>query len=255
MGKIMILHPMCDGADFARDLLADNEDVEVVSLDRGPAIIRSEMDYALAGLDCVKKAREAEKAGYEAIILTCHGDPNLYPLREAVRIPVLGCTQVAMHLCSLLARRFSILVPHELFTKRSKEDAIARYGFGSKIASIRQVSFEVPLDEVAELSRRRPIPEGIIGPVLNEAIKAIEEDDATAITFGCLFMGMLGDELRGRLRDQGFDVLVVNTLPMALEVARLLVRNKLTHSALAFPLAEHYELRGDEAKEEAIHRP
>jgi len=248
MGKIMVLHPMCDGADFVQDLLAGKEDFEVVSLDKGPRVTRSAMDYALAGPDCVKKAREAEKAGYGAIILTCHGDPNLYSLREAVRIPVLGCTQVAMHLCSLLARRFSILVPHELFTKRSKEDAIARYGFGSKIASIRQVSFEVPLDEVAELSRRRPIPEGIIGPVLNEAIKAIEEDDATAITFGCLFMGMIGDELRKQLKDKGFDVLVVNTLPTALEVARLLVKNKMTHSALAFPLAEHYELRGDEAK-------
>jgi len=56
---------------------------------------------------------------------------------------------------------------------------------------------------------------------------------------------MLGDELRKQLRDRGFDVLVVNTLPMALEVARLLVRNKLTHSASAFPLAEHYDLRGD----------
>jgi len=68
MGKIMILHPMCEGVQFVRDLLAGNEDVEVVSLDRGPAIIRSEMDYALAGLDSVKKAREAEKAGYEAIL-------------------------------------------------------------------------------------------------------------------------------------------------------------------------------------------
>ena len=245
MGKIMILHPMCEGADFARDLLAGNEDVEVVSLDRGPAIIRSEMDYALAGLDCVKKAREAEKAGYEAIILTCHGDPNLYPLREAVRIPVLGCTQVAMHLCSLLARRFSILVPHELFTKRSKEDAIARYGFGSKIASIRHVSFDVPLEEVGELTMRKPVPQTITEPIVNEAIKAIEEDDATAITFGCLFMGMLGDEISGRLKDRGFDVAVINPLPMTLEVAKLLVKNKLTHSALAFPLAEHYELIGD----------
>lgn len=248
MGKIMVLHPMREGADFARALLAGNEDVEVVSLDQGPRVIVSAMDYALAGLDSVRKAREAEKAGYEAIILTCHGDPNLYPLREAVRIPVLGCTQTAMHLCSLLARHFSILIPSELFTKRSKEDAIARYGFESKVASVRQVSFEVPLEEVGELSRRKPIQKEIIEPILDEAIKAIEEDDATAITFGCLFMGMLGDELHKRLRDRGFDVLIINPLPMTLEVARLLVNNKLSHSPLAFPLAAHYELGGDEVE-------
>ena len=245
MEKIMVLHPMCDGADFVQALLAGKGDFDVVSLDKGPRVTRSAMDYALAGPDCVKKAREAEKAGYGAIILTCHGDPNLYSLREAVRIPVLGCTQVALHLCSLLARRCSILIPREPYARWSKEDAIARYGLESKIASIRRVSFDVPLEETGELSRRRPIPEELTGPILNEAIKAIEEDDATAITFGCLFMGMLADELRSRLKERGFDVVIINPLPMTLEVAKLLVKNKLTHSALAFPLAEHYELIGD----------
>jgi len=254
MGKIMVLHPMCDGADFARELIANYEDVDVVSLDQGPTITRSAMDYALAGPDSVKKAREAEKAGYEAIILSCHGEPNLHPLRESVRIPVLGCTQVAMHLCSLLARRATILIPREIFAKRSKEDVINRNGLQSRLASVRQVSFDVPLEDVGELSRRRPVPEELIGPVVNEAIKAIEEDDATAITFGCLFMGMIASEIQQRLKDEGYDVLVVNPLPMAVEVARLLVKNKLSHSALAFPLAEHYEVKGLEVEKEAVHK-
>ena len=252
MGKIMVLNPMRDGTDFLRELLAGYEDVEVVSLDKGPRITRSGMDYALAGPDSVKKAREAERQGYEAIVLSCHGEPNLYPLRESVRIPVLGPTQVAMHLCSLLARQFSILIPMELYTKRSKEDVAARSGFESKIASVRQVSFDVPLEDVGELSRRRPIPEELISPVVNEAIKAVEEDDATAITFGCGFMGMIADELQGRLKERGFDMPVINPLPMAVEVARLLIKNKLTHSALAFPLAEHYEIRGEEGEGEAV---
>ena len=245
MGKIMVLHHMCKGEELFQELLAGKEDIEVVSLDKGPTIIRSAMDYALAGPHMVKKVREAERAGYKAIVLTGNADVNLYPLRESVRIPVVGPLQVAMHLCSLLARRFSILVPRELYTKRSKEDTIARYSFESKIASIRQVSFDVPLAEVGELSRRKPIPEEVIVPVLNEAIKAIEEDDATAITFGCAFMGMLGDELQRRLRDRGFDLVVINPVPMAVEMAKLLVSNQLTHSALAFPLAEHYELQGE----------
>ena len=113
------------------------------------------------------------------------------------------------------------------------------------LVQMEQFEFDVPLEETGELSRRRPIPEELTGPILNEAIKAIEEDDATAITFGCLFMGMLADELRSRPKERGFDVLIINPLPMTLEVAKLLVKNKLTHSALAFPLAEHYELIGD----------
>ena len=69
MGNIMVLHHMCEGTDFIRELLAGCEDIEVVSLDEGPTIIRSAMDYALAGLDMVKRAREAERAGYKAIVL------------------------------------------------------------------------------------------------------------------------------------------------------------------------------------------
>ena len=252
MGKIMVLHTMRDEAEYAREMLAGEKDVEVVSLSQGPAVNRSAMDYALGGMDSVIKAREAEKTGYEAIIITCHGDPNLYPLRESVRIPVLGVMQVAMHMCSLLARRFTILVPRELFTKRSKEDAIARYGFESKIASVRQVSFDVPLEDVAGLSKLKPAPKEIIEPVLDEAIKAIEEDDATAITFGCLFLVMLADELQERLKERGFDVLIMNTLPVAVDLARLLIKNRLTHSALAFPLAEHYELRTEEIKKAIV---
>lgn len=245
MGKILIINPACEGAEFARGLLANEKDVDVVGIAKGPKRIQSAVSYALAGFEMVKKAREAEKAGYEAIIITCHGDPNLFNLREAVRIPVLGCTQTAIHFCSLLARRFSILNPSEIYTKWSKEDALARYGFTHKLASIRRVEYQVPKEEVGKLSRLRPVPEGIIGPVVSEAIKAIEEDGATAITFGCGLMAGLADELQARLKEKGYDVLVVKPLFMALEMARLLIRNKLTHSAIAFPLDADPGIVGD----------
>ena len=201
------------------------------------------MDYALAGLDSVRKAKEAEKQGYGAIVLTCHGDPNLFGLREAVRIPVLGCTQVSMHLCSLLARRFSILTPREAFTKISKEDAAVRYGFESKMASVRQISFKAPLEEVGSLSKSGPIPRELMDPLFDEAVKAIDEDGATALTTGCLFLGMLVDGLMKRFKERGIDIPIINPLPMALEMARLLIKNNLSHSALAFPYAQDYELK------------
>ncbi|MFC1964253.1 aspartate/glutamate racemase family protein [Chloroflexota bacterium] len=240
--RVMVLHAMCEAADYFQELLAGNEDADVISLDEGPRIVRSSMDHAMAGLDSVRKVKEAEKNGYGAVIMTCHGDPNLYALRESVRIPVLGTLQVAMHVCSLLGRRFSIIGTKELYSKRLKEDLVVRYGFESKLASIRQVPFEVPLDEVGRLFQKRPIPPEVINPVVSEVVKAVEEDDATAITFGCGFLAMAEQELVARLKDRDIDIPVINPLPIALEMARLLIKNNLTHSILAFPLAEHYEL-------------
>jgi hypothetical protein len=48
---------------------------------------------------------------------------------------------------------------------------------------------------------------------------------------------LMADELKRHLRERGFAVPVVNPLPMAVEIARLLIRQGLSHSGFAFPLA------------------
>jgi len=253
MDKIMLLHTMVEEAGFYEELFAGADDVDVVPLDAGPIVSHTRADYALAGPDMIMKAKEGEKAGYKAIVLTCNGDPNLYPLRESVRIPVLGPTQVSMHFCSMLAHRYTLLIPNRpgggggVRSSGSKADCAALYGLEHKVASVRAIPFEVPLEKVGELSRHKPIAEDVIGPTTAEAIKAITKDNATAIAFGCAFFAFMEDELRARLKAEGFDVLLINPLPLAVEVARLLIRMNLTHSAQAFPLATenlmHYDFK------------
>ncbi len=251
MGKIMVLHTMIEEGEFFKELFARDEDVDIIPLTAGPMVSHTRVDYALAGADMVIKSREAERAGYKAIVMTCNGDPNLFPLRESVRIPVLGVTQVAMHFGSMLAHRFSILVPDRpgggggVRASGSKSDCAALYALAHKVASVRAVPFRVFLEEVGELSRQKPVPAEIIEPMVSESIKAITEDGATAITFGCGFFAMLENELRQRLKEAGFDTLIINPLPLAVEVARLMIKMKLSHSALAFPLATENLMRYD----------
>ena len=238
MDKILVLNPMRGGGEFFKDYFADSEDVDVISLDQGARIIATRVDVALAGFDSVIKAREAEKAGYKAIILTCHDDPNLFPLREAVSIPVLGVGQTTWHFCSMLASRFSIISPREVYEKHAKEDLAASYGFGEKLISVRLIPFEQPLGEVGQLSRQKPIPENLVQLTMNTCIKAIEEDGAPAITFGCAYLANIIKEVEVRLKAKGLGVTIINPMPLTIEVARLLIKMKLTHSAAAFPLAD-----------------
>jgi allantoin racemase len=235
--KIMVLHSMVTGGERKAQFFAGVDDVEVISLSSGVHVVECRMDHALCSPGAIDKAIEGEERGYKAIVFSCHGDPDLYPIREAVRIPVLGTMQVAMHFCVMLAGRFSIMVP-SVRIKRDQEDIVLKYGLQSKVASIRIVPFNRPIGEISQFSMQRPIPEVIIEPALKECIKAIEEDDARGITFGCgCFTGM-ADELERRLREKGFDVLVVNPLPLAVEIARALIKLDLTHSALAYPPAK-----------------
>jgi allantoin racemase len=237
--KIMVLSPMASVklAELPKELFAEADDVTVVALSQGPDIINSRMEQVLAGPDSVRSVKEAEANGYQAVVLACHGDPNLFQLREAVSIPVLGAMQVGMHFCSLLAAQFSIISSPGLYIKRSKQDLIIRYGFERRIASLRTVPFKQPIEEVADLSRRKPIPKEIIQPAIEECIKAIEGDDATAITFGCGVLMLLAEDLKKQLRERGFEIPVINPLPLAVDVARLLIRQGLSHSGLAYPLA------------------
>ncbi len=237
MDTILMLHPMVEGVPKYRKFFASQEDIDVIGLTEGPGVIDTRADQALAGLDSIRKAEEAEKAGYKAIVVTCHGDPNLFSLREAVRIPVLGSMQTAFHFCSMLAGQFSVMTTNEVYTKHSKQDLIIRYGMGTKVASIRPVPFPLPLFEVGMASMKRPVPNEIFQPALKECIRAIKEDGAEAITFGCGAFLWMASELEKELKRQGMDILAINPVPFTVEVARFLVRQKMSHSALAYPLA------------------
>ncbi len=233
-GKILVLHPMIQGVEEKVDYFAGIKDVDVVGLTEGPDVLHNREDVALVGPDSIRKAREAEKAGYLAIVMTCHGDPNLYSLREAVRIPVIGIQELSMHFCAMLAHRFSVLVP-SLTIKRWQEENIVKYGMESRIASVRVVPFGVPLEKVLELSRQSPIPKEAFDPVLQECVQAVKEDDAGAISLGCGALRRMTDSLRAELKNRGIDIPVVNPLPFAVDVARVLIKHGLTQSLPCYP--------------------
>ena len=71
--------------------------------------------------------------------------------------------------------------------------------------------------------------------MIAEAKRAVLDDGADYIIFGCT--GMLGcaDAVRdGRLRD-GLDVPVIDPVPVTVNVAAALVRSQLAHSKRAYP--------------------
>ena len=235
-GKIMLLHPMIDLADYMEEIVKELNiaDVDVVNLTKGPRVGNGREDHALNAGEQIITMKKGEKAGYDAICMTCHGDPNIYASRSAVSIPVVGTMEIAMHFCTMLGGRFSILVPTPEI-QRWQEDNAIMYGFQSKLASVRLVRHKIPFDEVAQLSRRTPIPDEIIEPVLNEAIKAIQEDGARAITFGCGAFARMRDDLDRRLKERGFGAVVITPMPLAIDVAKMLVKHGLTHSAATYP--------------------
>lgn len=190
-------------------------------LDRGPPSIESEYDEALAVPDTIVKAIEAERAGADAIIIDCMGDPGLKPAREVVKIPVLGPAESSMHLAAMLGQKFSVVTV--LNSVRPMLTNLARiYGVYEKLASVLVVDIPVlELEErFAEVQQR----------LAETALVAVERDGADVIVLGCT--GFLGcaDAIGRHLATAGYDIPVIDPIPATACMAEAVVKAGLRHS-------------------------
>ncbi len=196
-------------------------EVDLVSLEQGPASIESEFDDRIASPWVLEKVKEAEANGFDAVFLDCMGDIALNAAREIVRIPVIGPCQATMAIASMLGDRFSIITILEnvvpLFWRKARE-----YGFIQNLASVRSV--EVPvleLDTKRELVKKR---------LAEESMNAVKEDGAEVIILGCT--GMVG---MARDVQEIVGVPVIDPVPVSIKLAKLMAELRLIHSSKAYP--------------------
>ena len=64
--------------------------ISVVGLDRGPGSIENDFDIALALPDILRRVRQAEAEGIQAVIIYCMTDLGVRDARRFASIPVIG---------------------------------------------------------------------------------------------------------------------------------------------------------------------
>ncbi len=214
-----------------------DSEISVVGLDRGPASLESDYEDALAVPDLLNKVRAAEREGADAVVIDCMADPGLRPARELVSIPVIGAAQASMHLAAILAHRFSVATILErdipLIERRAR-----LYGLRDKFASARPVNIPV-----LELHQDR---DRLLEALIRESAKAVLEDGAQAIVFGCTGMRGLARGVQGGLAQRGCEVPVIDPSLAALKWAESLVETRLAHSKRTYPHPPEKEILGYE---------
>ena len=209
----------------AASLASEGVDVSFVNIDAGPASIECDYEIMLAQPATIARIVEAERQGADAVVIDCMGDPGLFGARECVSIPVLGPMQTAMGVAAMMGHKFSVVTVLRR-TVPMIETQAAIYGMTSKLASARSVDIPVlELDKDLAATQRA---------LISEARKAVLEDGADTIIFGCT--GMLGcaEAVHEGLRKDGLNVPVIDSVPTAVNVAAALVRSKLSHSKQAY---------------------
>lgn len=182
--------------------------------------IQSEYESALSVPKTLHTAMAAEKAGYQAVIISCGGDPGIAPLREVLSIPVVPPGSSAKHICSMIGRKFSILTTG--FGEPHRTEIYERDGL-LKLISIHPIGFTVP--EV------RVKADESFEAMVREGKRAVKEYDANSVTFGCMSMAfnMYDEELTEEI-----GVPAVNPMKAAVKMAEMYIDLGLTHSKLAY---------------------
>jgi Asp/Glu/hydantoin racemase len=81
-------------------------------------------------------AARAESEGFDAVMITCFGDPMLWPIRQAVDIPVVSLGESSMLLSTMMGHKFGVVTisSHNIF---EMEHMIGKYGLKERYAGAR----------------------------------------------------------------------------------------------------------------------
>ena len=75
----------------------------------------------MASVQVHKRVVEAEKEGYNGVVIACYGDPGIEAAKELVKIPVVGITEASYALARILSTKFLVVVSAETAVPRQNQ--------------------------------------------------------------------------------------------------------------------------------------
>lgn len=214
---------------YLRTHLGEETVIESVRLHEGKPSIEGEYDEMVNSPHVVELAIHGEKNGCDAVFINCFGDPGVRAARECVDIPVFGGFEPAVLLALGLGDRIGIVtvVPNVVPLIRRN---VAAARLDGRIVTARNVGIPVlALESTGDLS----------AAIAAEAKKAIVEDNVEVIVLGCTGMVDVAEEVKRLLKDDGFDIPVIEAAKSAVMMLELYVKMGLRHSRLTYlPPAE-----------------
>lgn len=210
--------------DYMRRHLSKDTVLDTKSIANGPETIESGRDEVIAAPQVLKACLEAEKSGYDGVFINCFADPGLEAVREALSIPVFGGFEPAISMSLAMGDRIGVLtVSPKVLTMLNR--LVAKFGVQNRIVDIR--SIDIPVLELVDKER-------LCAALLDEAVKGIKESGVQAYVLGCTAMVDVADNLQQMLKEEGYDIPVLESAQCSLFYLEACVKMGLKHSALTY---------------------
>jgi allantoin racemase len=167
----------------------------------------------------IKQVQQAERDGFDGVIIDCFRDPGLQEARQICEIPVVAVAESSMLLAHLIAGKFAIVAFPSPNTRAHYEGLIDRYGFRGK-AIVNPVRFmKYPESDLFRKIGKGQDPTYLVDNFMEVARKAIQ-DGAEIIIPGCTTTSMIHKYIK---EIKGTVVPVLSSVQAALKMVEVLV--------------------------------
>lgn len=209
---------------------APDMEVDVENIDNGTKSIESRYDISINTPYVIEKAQQAVADHFDGIFITDMDMCGAEVVRELVDIPVIGGFRASAYTAMMIAQKFSIVTVLDNVIAMQIEHVRA-FGIEPNFASIRAIN--IPVTGLTDKKTA-------IAKVYEESIKAIEEDGAQSIIFGCTGMIGIAQPVAQLLAAYGKPAPVIDPTFAALSYLELLIRNQLSQSRLTYFVPPDY---------------
>lgn len=218
--------------EILRTIASPDTQIDIFGLEEDPekshlGTIQSAYAASLSVPEDIKCSIKAEKAGYQAVIIPCGGDPGIAPLREVINIPVIPPGSSAKHVCSLTGPRFSVLssgkgpcLRKEIHERDGLMKHVSTHPIGLSVPEIREKKAEA------------------LAAMILEGKKAVKDFGAASVTYGCMSMGFL---MVDEKLEAAIGVPAINPVKVAVKLAEVYIDLGLTHSKKVYPVPPSFK--------------
>ncbi len=171
----------------------------------------------LNDMEIVEKIIEAEREGYDAVVVHCFLDPGVRLARSAVSIPVIGPGESTMALALSYGSRFGVVTMPNPDVVKVIENRVREYGLQDRaVEPVRPIS--IPLGIWARMGKEEASEKDL--PNIMDRARECVADGADVIVMGCTMVGPLCTFAGiSKVPDIDADVPILDCLSVALKTA------------------------------------
>jgi Asp/Glu/hydantoin racemase len=190
--KIRFHHPMVYSDTYEeydnlckehfKKVCGDDVEIEHTWSKRGTQSVSYKSCDLLNALETTQHVLDAERQGFDAVIIGCALDIGLKESREVANIPVV-CTMEAMMLCSCIMGKKFAIVSHGEKPRIKQENLIYEYGLQNRSAGIRTLGMSIEM--LGNALKTESEKENLRDIFMQQARQAVIDEKAEVIIPGC----------------------------------------------------------------------